>query len=329
MYKGTYFQREGTPMKKNIGYLPLMGQAKETIIRILKFYMEPRSKIEFNIFFDQYFSKKSENTKRLTQNTLVNYGLIEEIEDFVFVTSNLGRKWLQSESDLELILILNDHIEYIGEFIYELSEHGSLTGDELIRLASENYGIELNDSDLSRRAQILRDTNMISVNRHKRYKIEENGRIFLNKIGIPYKQKDEDFGLRQKNNLEMTHNDMDMRKSSLQQYRQDMSFQKRVSIEKAEVKHEEKNRIDAKKEPKKEYKFLWQRIIQCLEEELYDCNTESSLKVLDIYRMIRSSNRKLQINPEDIKGVECVNQDEYCAIRTIEDIKKTMQYYSN
>ena len=164
--------------KENIGYLPLMGQAKDTIIRILKFYMEPRSKIEFNIFFDQYFSKKSENTKRLTQNTLVNYGLIEEIEDFVFVTSNLGRKWLQSESDLELILILNDHIEYIGEFIYELSEHGSLTGDELIRLASENYGIELNDSDLSRRAQILRDTNMISVNRHKRYKIEENGRIF-------------------------------------------------------------------------------------------------------------------------------------------------------
>ena len=94
-------------MKKNIGYLPLMGQAKETIIRILLFYMKPKSKIEFNKFFDQYFPKKSEATKRLTQNTLVNYGLIEEIEDFVFVTSNLGKKWLQSKSDLELILILN------------------------------------------------------------------------------------------------------------------------------------------------------------------------------------------------------------------------------
>ena len=104
-------------MKKNIGYLPLMGQAKETIIRILTYYMKPRSKIEFNKFFDQYFPKKSEATKRLTQNTLVNYGLIEEIEDFVFVTSNLGKKWLQSKSDLELILILNERIEFIGEFI--------------------------------------------------------------------------------------------------------------------------------------------------------------------------------------------------------------------
>ena len=304
-------------MKKNIGYLPLMGQAKETIIRILLFYMKPKSKIEFNKFFDQYFPKKSEATKRLTQNTLVNYGLIEEIEDFVFVTSNLGKKWLQSKSDLELILILNERIEFIGEFIYEVNEHGSLTGAELIQLANENYGIELHDSDLTRRAQILRDTNMVSINRHKQYKIEENGRIFLSKTGMHDRQQDEEVGLIQK------------------------SFQEGNDIEKIEVKREEKNRINAGKEPKTEYKFLWKSIMQCLEEELYDSNTESSLKILDIYRIIRSGNRRLQIDPEDIKevldflaspliqGVECVNQDEYCAIRTVEDIKKTMQFYSN
>ena len=94
------------------------------------------------------------------------------------------------------------------------------------------------------------------------------------------------------------------------------------------------------KNPKKNKVFM-EKYYAGLEEELYDSNTESSLKILDIYRIIRSGNRRLQIDPEDIKevldflaspliqGVECVNQDEYCAIRTVEDIKKTMQFYSN
>lgn len=168
-------------VKKNIGYLPNMANARACIYSILEFYQHEKGYQAFQKFFEERFGSKSENTLRLTQNTLVNYGLIRETEDYVFETTELGKKWLQNPTYEFLVSILNARVEFIGELLLELQKKPCFA-DELIQKAAENYGFELGGSDLSRRMQILKAAEMVKMNRRKQYSITEKGRIFLNKI---------------------------------------------------------------------------------------------------------------------------------------------------
>ena len=168
-------------VKKNIGYLPNMANARVCIYSILEFYQHEKGNQAFQKFFEERFGSKSENTLRLTQNTLVNYGLIRETDDYVFETTELGKKWLQNPTYEFLVNILNDRVEFIGELLLELQKKPCFA-DELIQKAAENYGFELGGSDLSRRMQILKAAEMVKMNRRKQYSITEKGRIFLNKI---------------------------------------------------------------------------------------------------------------------------------------------------
>lgn len=81
--------------KQGIGYLPDMKHIRMTIEKLLTFYLEEKTQSEYTEFFVLNFGTKSDSTLRLTQNTLVNYGLLEEKEDYIFLTTELGKNWLE------------------------------------------------------------------------------------------------------------------------------------------------------------------------------------------------------------------------------------------
>ena len=147
--------------KSNIGYLPSMGSARETIKTILEFYQEERKDLRFKSFFEEIFGQRSEKTMSLTQRTLVNYGLIMETEDYVYKITPLGQEWLKDPTYEALVDILDEHVDYIRELLLELREHACV-GKELLKTAERKYGIVLNRSDISRRMQILKSAGLVN-----------------------------------------------------------------------------------------------------------------------------------------------------------------------
>ena len=166
--------------KSNIGYLPSMGSARETIKTILEFYQEERKDLRFKSFFEEIFGQRSEKTMSLTQRTLVNYGLIMETEDYVYKITPLGQEWLKDPTYEALVDILDEHVDYIRELLLELREHACV-GKELLKTAERKYGIVLNRSDISRRMQILKSAGLVKMNRRKQYSLTEEGAKYLQK----------------------------------------------------------------------------------------------------------------------------------------------------
>lgn len=163
--------------KQGIGYLPDMKNMGMTIAKILTFYAEEKTQEEFEEFFRHNFGYKSENTLRLTQNTLVNYGLLEENEDYIFSATELGKCWLEKKSKTHLVNIINEHVEYISELLLELQKQ-NLSGEQLTERAKVYYGLSLNSSEMSRRCQLLKDAELIKMNRRRIYVLTEEGHKF-------------------------------------------------------------------------------------------------------------------------------------------------------
>lgn len=179
--------------KEGIGYLPQFDNVEQTIYKLLRFYIEERGSIELKKFLqDNFLQKKgngwSENTIRMLQNTLCSYGLIKEVKDYVYMITDEGKKWLNDGTDETLIMLIHDHVKYIGELLGEL-EQQRLTRVELQRRAEVYYGLKFNNTDLTRRIQILKGTGYVSVNRHKEYELTEKGNELLEKMRSKLEKK--------------------------------------------------------------------------------------------------------------------------------------------
>ena len=174
--------------KEGIGYLPQFDNTEHTIYKLLNFYMEKKGRIELRKFLDENFRQKkgngwSDNTIRMLQNTLCSYGLIKEVEDYVYVITDEGRHWLNYGTSEDLVMLIHDHVKYIGELLGEL-EQQKLTRVELEKRAEIYYGLKLNKTDLTRRIQILKGTGNVTVNRHKEYMLTETGCELLEKMRL-------------------------------------------------------------------------------------------------------------------------------------------------
>ncbi|MDO4274964.1 MAG: Uma2 family endonuclease [Eubacteriales bacterium] len=172
--------------KESIGYLPKFDEAEDCICDLLEFFKEEKSSIKLEEYVETCYGIKNRNTIRLLQNTLLNYGLIRETEDYIFVITNEGRQWLQHGGKEELIQIIHEHIAYIGELLEQL-EKQKMSREELQNRALQYYGIEFNNTDITRRLQIFKSVGMVRVNRHKQYELTEYGSQFLQKITLEKK----------------------------------------------------------------------------------------------------------------------------------------------
>lgn len=173
-------------MKKNIGYLPDFRNARENIIQILSFFDRESSLREFIDFFVDRYGRKSDNTIRLTLNTIINYGLLVETDDFMFQVSSLGAEWMKNPTSEELIRIIDDHVDFIGDLLKEL-EGKMLSAEKLIAIADQKYEVQLSGPDFSRRCQVLKDAGLIKMNRRKLYSLTSEGEKFI-ELEVP-KQK--------------------------------------------------------------------------------------------------------------------------------------------
>lgn len=174
--------------KEGIGYLPQFDNTEHTIYKLLNFYMEKRGRVELRTFLEENFRQKkgngwSDNTIRMLQNTLCSYGLIKEVEDYIYVITDEGRHWLNYGSSEDLVMLIHDHVKYIGELLGEL-EQQKMTRVELQKRAEIYYGLKLNNTDLTRRIQILKGTGNVTVNRHKEYMLTETGHDLLKKMRL-------------------------------------------------------------------------------------------------------------------------------------------------
>lgn len=89
-----------------------------------------------------------------------------------------------------LVKIVHEHIEYVGELLFELQEQ-SLSSEQLIQRAKTYYGLELNSSELSRRMQLFKDAELVKMNRHKIYVLTEEGARFTETLKLENKSNAE------------------------------------------------------------------------------------------------------------------------------------------
>lgn len=103
--------------KDGIGYLPDFKNTVETVKVLLNFFKEEKGTIELKYLLESYFGKKdiSNNSVRLVQNTLSNYGLIYETWDYIYTVTDRGREWIKKGGEEELLMIIHEHVTYMGE----------------------------------------------------------------------------------------------------------------------------------------------------------------------------------------------------------------------
>lgn len=169
--------------KETIGLVPQMDEVCRTIAEYLTFLKYPQVLDNIQVFTAQKFRSVADSTIRQNMGTLINYGLVIEVEDYVYQTSGVGKKWLETKDPIGFFWILDEHIAFIGEILFELGK-GAKDRESLQRTAFESYGYEFHNSDLTRRLQILRSIDLIEMDRHKRYHITETGQEVLKSIKV-------------------------------------------------------------------------------------------------------------------------------------------------
>lgn len=171
--------------KEGIGYLPDFKNTVETVKVLLNFFKEEKGTIELKYLLESYFGKKdiSNNTVRLVQNTLSNYGLIYETQDYVYTVTDRGREWIRKGGEEELLIIIHEHVTYMGELLLEL-EDKKMSREEIQERAISFCGVKFNNTDITRRLQIFKSTGMVNMNRQKKYCLTYKGRDFLSKLEL-------------------------------------------------------------------------------------------------------------------------------------------------
>ena len=171
--------------KDGIGYLPDFKNTVETVKVLLNFFKEEKGTIELKYLLESYFGKKdiSNNSVRLVQNTLSNYGLIYETWDYIYTVTDRGREWIKKGGEEELLIIIHVHVTYMGELLLEL-EGNRMSREEIQERAISFCGVKFNNTDITRRLQIFKSTGMVNMNRQKKYSLTQKGRVFLSRLEL-------------------------------------------------------------------------------------------------------------------------------------------------
>lgn len=171
--------------KDGIGYLPDFKNTVETVKVLLNFFKEEKGTIELKYLLESYFGKKdiSNNTVRLLQNTLSNYGLIYETQDYVYTVTDRGREWIKKGGEEELLMIIHEHVTYMGELLLEL-EGNRMSREEIQERAISFCDVKFSNTDITRRLQIFKSTGMVDMNRQKKYSLTKKGRAFLSRLEL-------------------------------------------------------------------------------------------------------------------------------------------------
>lgn len=171
--------------KDGIGYLPDFKNTVETVKVLLNFFKEEKGTIELKYLLESYFGKKdiSNNTVRLLQNTLSNYGLIYETQDYVYTVTDRGREWIKKGGEEELLMIIHEHVTYMGELLLEL-EGNRMSREEIQERAISFCDVKFSNTDITRRLQIFKSTGMVDMNRQKKYSLTQKGRAFLSRLEL-------------------------------------------------------------------------------------------------------------------------------------------------
>ena len=171
--------------KDGIGYLPDFKNTVETVKVLLNFFKEEKGTIELKYLLESYFGKKdiSNNTVRLLQNSLSNYGLIYETQDYVYTVTDRGREWIKKGGEEELLMIIHEHVTYMGELLLEL-EGNRMSREEIQERAISFCDVKFSNTDITRRLQIFKSTGMVDMNRQKKYSLTQKGRAFLSRLEL-------------------------------------------------------------------------------------------------------------------------------------------------
>lgn len=325
-----YLDGEVIEVKKDgFGYLPNMSDIQSSIRDILEFYIEEKTTLSFAEYIKGKYGNKSDNTVRLIQNTLSNYGLIHEVDDYVYCTTDIGRKWLEKCSMWELVRIIHEHIKFIGEILYELREK-SLNGEELSIHAEVYYNLDVHGADLTRRIQLLRGAGMVRMNRRKVYILTQEGAEFLRTISIDVRRE---------------HVNDDRCADSAEVIEDRSSF-----ICKTNTKIKEFNNIEDKmkmlpldRDKNRRQSYLIKQIMECLSLRRTNELTQGWLEIKDIYMCLYSDPElKSNLTENEISdilnylstplvgAVKCKkNKDNNCyyAEKKFQDVKDQMKFF--
>lgn len=204
---------------------------------------------------------------------------------------------------MHLVKIIHEHIEYIGEFLLELQAR-NLSGEQLVQNAKTYYGLELNSSDLTRRAQLLREAELIEMNRRKIYVLTEEGHKFTESLNLGNKSYTEN-----KDAVKTAKN------------------MKAVTL-----KHDDKT---------VNYSYLMRVILISLNQAQNDPIAKGELYPRDLYMILKNKDEiQRDVTLDDIAAVldflsspliSCVrrqkNSDAYYSIDSMENVKQRLGIY--
>jgi hypothetical protein len=124
--------------KDKLGFLPSpQGIRKiEAIRRLADAGLQPLSREDLNYFCHAEFGLSSSSVGSLL-TSMKAMGILHEVGPAVFETTTVGREWLYSSEDVDLIRLLHTQVRFVGELL--LNARNGIRSTELFAIAEKTY----------------------------------------------------------------------------------------------------------------------------------------------------------------------------------------------
>lgn len=123
-------------------------------------------------------------------STLITLGMIQRTTKTLYEATDLGRKWLTTKSQLDLVCCLQIKVRFIFEMLIEL-EKSSLSVKKLAAIAKVSYGFETEKIDeIRKRVTIMRGALLIQEDGPELYCLTERGKKMLKLIIVQQKHNE-------------------------------------------------------------------------------------------------------------------------------------------
>ena len=161
------------------GYIPDKSHLMSSTREMLEFFKDgEKSFSHFFVFLKSNYNIETENTTRMTLDTLCKWKLLREVDFKTYRLTDIGADLLKTHSETSLGRQIQASTLYFGEILQELKTE-VLTGSALKQVANQKYGMSFkSSSDFSCRTQYLIGLGFIERS-SKRYRITPPGKDFL------------------------------------------------------------------------------------------------------------------------------------------------------
>lgn len=170
--------------KPSIGYIP--GSISEVCDTTAGYIQLMHTAIdqESIISYSQNTYDIAISSARSFISTLTTLEMVERKTKTLYEATDLGRKWLATKSQLDLLCILQIKVFFIFEMLKEL-EKNSLSVKGLAAIAKVSYGFETEKIDeIRKRITIMRGALLIQEDGPELYCLTERGRKLLELITV-------------------------------------------------------------------------------------------------------------------------------------------------